>query len=151
MRCNWLLTLFVLLGVMQAQAHESRPLFVEITQQESGLYLLQYKIPSSIPNHNAPQVIMPKELEPLGAMATYMLGQGMLKSQQYKSDVPINGLPIHVQYPVINPSVSSIIKVRMLDGSQFQTVLGPDQLHWQIPEEESFWGVQGNVGAGGVA
>ncbi len=122
-------------------AHESRPLFIEIIEQESGIYLLQYKIPSSIPDFNLPEVKMPEGFEALGSLATYSIGQGLLKSQRYKSTSPINGLHINVQYPVINPSVSSIVKVRLQNGSQFQAVLGPDELIWKIPEEEDFWGV----------
>ena len=122
-------------------AHESRPLFIEIIEQESGIYLLQYKIPSSIPDFNLPEVKMPEGFEALGSLATYIIGQGLLKSQRYKSTSPINGLHINVQYPVINPSVSSIVKVRLQNGLQFQAVLGPDELIWKIPEEEDFWGV----------
>jgi len=137
--------LIILIGLVFTgnllSAHESRPLFIEIIEQESGIYLLQYKIPSSIPNFNLPEVKMPEGFEALGSLATYSIGQGLLKSQQYKSTSQINGLHINIQYPVINPSVSSIVKVRLHNGSQFQAVLGPDELIWKIPEEEDFWGV----------
>jgi len=137
--------LIILIGLVFTgiflSAHESRPLFIEIIEQESGIYLLQYKIPSSIPDFNLPEVKMPEGFEALGSLATYIIGQGLLKSQRYKSTSPINGLHINVQYPVINPSVSSIVKVRLQNGSQFQAVLEPDELIWKIPEEEDFWGV----------
>lgn len=137
--------LIILIGLVCTinflSAHESRPLFIEIIEQESGIYLLQYKIPSSIPDFNLPEVKMPEGFEALGSLATYSIGQGLLKSQRYKSTSPINGLHINIQYPVINPSVSSIVKVRLQNGSQFQAVLGPDELIWKIPEEEDFWGV----------
>jgi hydrogenase/urease accessory protein HupE len=137
--------LIILIGLVFTgnflSAHESRPLFIEIIEQESGIFLLQYKIPSSIPDFNLPEVKMPEGFEALGSLATYSIGQGLLKSQQYKSTSPINGLHINVQYPVINPSVSSIVKVRLQNGLQFQAVLGPDELIWKIPEEEDFWGV----------
>ena len=141
MICRWLLLFGLVLAGNALRAHESRPLFIEILEQEPGVYLLQYKIPSSIPDFNVPKVEMPEGFEALGALATYSIGQGLLKSQQYKSTNPISGLHINIQYPVINPSVSSIIKVRLYNGSQFQAVLGPDELRWKIPEEESFWGV----------
>ncbi len=137
--------LIILIGLVFTgnflSAHESRPLFIEIIEQESGIYLLQYKIPSSIPDFNLPEIKMPEGFEALGLLATYSIGQGLLKSQRYKSTSPINGLHINIQYPVINPSVSSIVKVRLQNGSQFQAVLGPDQLIWKVPEEERFWGV----------
>lgn len=139
----WKLTLLIGLvcSISSLYAHESRPLYIEVIEQQEGVYLLQYKIPSSIQNFNLPEINMPEEFEPLGTLATYSIGLGVLKSQQYQSDIRINGLEIEIQYPVVNPSVSSIIKVQLINGSIFRAVLGPDQLIWQVPEEESFWGV----------
>jgi len=139
----WKLNLLIglICSISSLYAHESRPLFIEIIEQQKGVYLLQYKIPSSIQDFNRPEIYMPEEFEPLGTMATYSMGQGVLKSQRYKSDISLSGLEIQIQYPVINPSVSSIIKVQLMDGSMFRAVLGPDQLIWMVPEEERFWGV----------
>ena len=138
---RWLLLIGIWMVSVTLFAHESRPLFIEIVEEEPGLYHLHYKIPSSIPSFNIPKVIMPDGFNGLGTLASYAMGQGVLKSQRFKSNTEINGLEIKIQYPKINPSVSSILKVRLHNGSQFQAVLGPEQLTWRVPEQESFWGV----------
>jgi hydrogenase/urease accessory protein HupE len=131
-------------------AHESRPLFIEIIEEQPGIFLLQYKVPSSIQDFNIPSVQMPEGFEPLASEATYRIGQGVRKSQKYRSGTDLHGLEIVIAYPVVNPSVSSIIKVQLLDGLVFRTVLGPEQLTWVIPEEESLWGVAGQYALLGI-
>ena len=47
--------LIFICGLAVSTAHESRPLFVEITEKEAGVFELQYKIPPTIPEFNLPE------------------------------------------------------------------------------------------------
>lgn len=122
-------------------AHESRPLFVEIIQKESGLYELQYKIPSTIPEFNLPEIFLPDTFEALDRLGIHQTSGGFIKKQMFKSVSGLNGAEIRIQYPVMNPSVSCIMKVVLLNGQKFNKLLGPDELIWKVPQEESWAGV----------
>ena len=59
------LSLVLFITTLSSQAHESRPLFVEITETSPGVYELQYKIPASVPDFNLPVVSLPESFEEL--------------------------------------------------------------------------------------
>ena len=122
-------------------AHESRPLFIEITEKESGIYELQYKIPATIPEFNLPDVFLADSFEALDRIAIHQTTNGFLKKQTFKTAGILNGTEIRIKYPVMNPSVSCIMKVALLNGQEFNKLLGPDELTWIVPEKESWAGV----------
>ena len=131
--------LIVLLGaVTLSSAHESRPLFIEITEKESGLFELQYKIPNTIPEFNLPEVFLSDSFEALDRITIHQTAGGFIKKQNFKTTGNLNGTDISIRYPVMNPSVSCIVKVVLLNGQKFNKLLGPDELIWTVPEEESW-------------
>ena len=134
------LSLFLSLAALCA-AHESRPLFIEITEKEAGLYELQYKIPSTIPEFNLPEVFLADSFKSLNPLTNHPTSGGFIKRQTFRSESVLNGTDISIKYPVMNPSVSCIVKVVLLNGQKFNKLLGPDELSWTIPEEESWAGV----------
>ncbi len=119
-------------------AHESRPLFIEITEVESGIYQLQYKVPSTIPDFNFPEITLSESFKAFDSGSLHRTAQGFIKKQRFSSSTSLNGSDIRIRYPVMNPSVSCIIKIVLLNGQKFNKLLGPDELIWTVPEEESW-------------
>ncbi len=119
-------------------AHESRPLFVEITETQPGLFELHYKIPSTIPEFNLPEIKLPDAFEPVDPLSIYQSGAGFVRKQRFRSTTILNGNNIRIRYPVMNPSVSCILKISLYNGQEFNKLLGPDELAWTVPEEESW-------------
>ncbi len=134
------LSLLLCLAVL-CTAHESRPLFIEITERETGVYQLQYKIPSTIPDFNLPEVFLPEYFTALDQLVVRQTASGFIKQQSFKSNSGLNSAEIRIKYPVMNPSVSCIVKIVLLNGQKFNKLLGPDELKWTVPEEESWAGV----------
>ena len=64
-----------------------------------------------------------------------------MRSQRFQSESLIHNQEIEIDYPIMNPSVTTLIKVRLLNGQSFNQVLPPDQTSWTIPEEETAMGV----------
>ena len=50
-----------------AQAHENRPLYVDIKEQGSDLYQVQIKVPPTVAHNNQPRVTLPEFCTPSGA------------------------------------------------------------------------------------
>lgn len=138
----WVITsIFVLGTIVKTFAHESRPLFIEITETKAGIYQLQYKIPATIPDFNLPEAFLPDSFEALDQLVVRQTASGFIKKQHFKSSSGLNGSEIRIAYPVMNPSVSCIVKITLLNGQKFNKLLGPDELVWTVPEEESWAGV----------
>lgn len=138
---NFLVGLIFICGLSGITAHEGRPLFVEITEKKAGIFELQYKIPSTIPEFNLPEIFLPDSFEAIDKITVYQTSGGFIKRQNFKSESALNSGDIRIQYPVMNPSVSCIMKITLLNGQKFNKLLGPDELLWTVPEEESWAGV----------
>ena len=134
-------SIFILGTIVKTFAHESRPLFVEITETEAGVYQLQYKIPSTIPDFNLPVVSLADSFEALDQVVVYQTAAGFVKKQSFRAASGLNGTEVRIRYPVMNPSVSCIMKVVLLNGQKFNKLLGPDELTWVVPDKESWAGV----------
>ncbi len=135
-----LLCIFLLLTPHLSQAHESRPLFVEITETSSGVYELQYKIPSSVPDFNLPLISLPENFKELDKVSLYRTNDGFLKKQTFQGEA-LNGAAISITYPVMNPSVSTIVRVQLLNGEVHNRLLGPNEMQWVVPDQETRRGV----------
>ncbi|WP_297690937.1 HupE/UreJ family protein [uncultured Eudoraea sp.] len=140
-KSNFLLGLIFSCGLTVSTAHEGRPLFVEIMEKEAGIFELQYKIPLTIPQFNLPDIFLPDSFEAIDKITLYQTSGGFIKRQNFKSASALNSGDIRIQYPVMNPSVSCILKITLLNGQKFNKLLGPDELLWTVPEEESWAGV----------
>ncbi|UCD61618.1 MAG: HupE/UreJ family protein [Flavobacteriaceae bacterium] len=138
---NFLVGLIFICGLSVISAHEGRPLFVEITEKKAGVFELQYKIPPTIPEFNLPEIFLPDSFEAIDKITLYQTSGGFIKRQNFKSESALNSGDIQIQYPVMNPSVSCIMKITLLNGQKFNKLLGPDELLWTVPEEESWAGV----------
>ena len=139
---KWLVTIILVISSIQsALSHESRPLFIEVTEKEAGIFELQYKIPSTIPEFNLPEVFLANDFEALDRISVHQNAGGFIKKQNFKTGSGLNGTDIRIQYPVMNPSVSCIVKVVLLNGQKFNKLLGPDELSWTVPDKESWAGV----------
>ena len=122
-------------------AHESRPFFLEITETQTGIFEVQYKTPSSIPDFNLPSVSLPGHFKALDQLTMYKTMDGFIKQQKFRSANGLNRATITIKYPVLNPSVSTIVRISLLNGQVFNQLLSPKELEWTVPEEESTYGV----------
>jgi hydrogenase/urease accessory protein HupE len=124
---------FFLLLALPLNAHEARPFHIELTQQSEHRYLLRSKTPPSLPVQNTPLLLMPEQCRHIAGQATHQ--------QLFECNQPLDGQWLTIQYPVINPSISSLIRFNRLSGEVQNALLSPQQLRWQIPAQESLQSV----------
>ncbi|MEM7135457.1 MAG: HupE/UreJ family protein [Myxococcota bacterium] len=136
------LPMLVLLPVLgwysHAAAHESRPLYVEIKEVEPLIFTVQWKTPPGVPTQAEPSIALPAFCE----IKTPVSGTRPAKGKQvFRCTEDVAGSEIRIDYPVFNPSVSTLTRTSWLSGES-QTVLGaPDESVLRIPPRENF----GNV------
>lgn len=135
-RFSQLIILFVLvLAASSVIAHESRPLYVEITERDANVFSLMWKVPVTVAAYGIPQIGMPDYCKASGSVT----GQKTIFKQIYKCDSDLSNASITVHYPGFNPSVSTLFHFQRLSGENHSAVLNPEQSEWQVPEKEQTW------------
>ena len=120
-----------------ALAHESRPLYVEVTEREPLVFSVQWKIPPSVDVRNAPEISMPKGCVPAAEDGE----RGSVRRQTYRCETDPAGTALLVRYPAFNPSVATLVRVSRLSGEKHSVLASPDESEVIIPEQESFGAV----------
>ena len=132
--------LALLAGVASsARAHESRPLYIEVTEEEPLVFDVQWKIPPSVDVRNAPNISMTEGCAPAGDRAAST--RGSLRRRTYRCETDPAGTALSIAYPAFNPSVSALVRVSRLSGEKHSILASPDETEILIPEKESFGAV----------
>jgi hydrogenase/urease accessory protein HupE len=120
-----------------ALAHESRPLYVEVTEREPLVFSVQWKIPPSVDVRNAPEISMTDGC----IAATKSVARGSVRRQTYRCKTEPAGTPIAIDYPAFNPSVATLVRIWRVSGEEHSILASPDENEVIIPEKESFGAV----------
>ena len=128
-----------LLWPIHVFADESRPVYVEITQLTKTGYRVDWKVPPVLPEYALPEIHLPADCNHTGVdddQITSFNG-----SILYACSSLLTGRDISIVYPVINPALSAIIRLRTLNEEEYIGVLPPQELSWQVPEAETQFSV----------
>lgn len=131
----------LLLSSLVANAHDSRPLYIELREIQSGIYRLQWKTPPSVPRFEAPGVSMPDACQRQGNIAETADGTGLTRRASYQCDEDVSGQALTIRYPGANPSLSSLVRYDSAAGEHLTAVLGPGEMAWTIPDRVTVTGV----------
>ena len=128
--------LFIAVAV-PALAHDTRPLYIEITETEAGRYQTNWKVPVTVAATNIPDVKLPDTCRPLGPVT----GGQTFRSQSYECATDLSDESINISYPRYNPSISSLVHFSRLSGETYSEVLSPETTTWTVPTKERTWRV----------
>lgn len=124
-----------------ARAHESRPLYIEVTEKAPLQFLVQWKIPPSVDIRNAPEVSMAEGCATATGQAAGSASRGSVRRQTYRCGTDPAGTALQVRYPLFNPSVSTLVRISRQSGEKHSLLASPEQTEVIIPETESFGSV----------
>jgi len=132
--------------MMLTQAHDGRPVYIELNQADSSLYELAWRFPPTLDQYNLPIISLDKSCEAdteIGAEG------GLLGTRLYQC---ANGLPqsITLKFPRTNPSLSSIVRVQRLNLPSRVIHTGPGVIEIVVPSEVGTGSVLTEYGALGV-
>ena len=122
-------------------AHESRPIYVQITETGPQIFSVHWKVPVTVPLKALPAPVFPQHCVPKGAPIMRQHADAFLTQQRYQCPDGISGHTVGMEFPMINPSLSSLFQVRLLNGERHTYVLKPGQAAWTVPDGESKLGV----------
>lgn len=129
-------SLFAAAAPPAADAHESRPLFIDIDVEEGGDVALRAVTPASVEADNLPSVT-------LGAPCT-LTAERRRNLRTLEADYrceTLSNAALAIDWPAFNPSVTTLIRATFPTGQTRTAILPPDQSTWTLPEAHSFGGV----------
>ena len=133
----------LLLCAAVAQAHDARPNFVEIIETEANVFSVQWKIPATVPEAALPTIHMPESCTTDARLAMQQSGGAYQGRLIYNCPDGLSGQEVRIEFPVINPSLSSLFQVRLANGEQYVRILKPDETSWTVPDAENKLAVAG--------
>jgi hydrogenase/urease accessory protein HupE len=130
-----LLALLVLLPWTPCAAHDSRPVYVQITEPQPGHYDVLWQVPVTVEVQASPTPVLPGTCRSLAPPRTHAAPGGRVTRQRYRCPDGLAGQPLTVAYPTVNPSLSTLVRVTLTGGERHVRVLKPGESTWQIPSE----------------
>ena len=137
MKLRSLVAVCVLFCAASAQAHDARPNFVEIIETETNVFSVQWKIPATVPDAALPTIHMPENCTTDARLAMQQAGGAYQGRLVYSCPDGLSGQELRIEFPVINPSLSSLFQVRLANGEQYVKILKPEESSWTIPDAEN--------------
>jgi len=135
---NILLILFlaVLFIPIELLGHESRPLFIEINEIKPGVFSQSLKAPRSLPDFNVPKLTIPAGCNADGEMVSAFTSDSYIKKGKFNCIDSISDKKLQIEYPVLNPSITTIINISLLNGEKHKKLLKAGNLSWTVPQKE---------------
>ncbi|UCE87592.1 MAG: HupE/UreJ family protein [Deltaproteobacteria bacterium] len=120
-----------------AGAHESRPLYVEIDERSAELVEVRWRAPRSVPDFDVPEVLLPAACTAVGPATRVEDPGAHARRQLHRCEGGLVGGEIAVRYPVLNPSVATLVRLERSSGEVHTALLGPGENRWPVPARET--------------
>lgn len=121
----------------QAHAHDARPLSIEILEQSRHVYHVQMRVPPSVDSYNQPEIIWPEGCRSLSQTAV-VESEASRSIGIVRCSEGIEGRRLQFRYASFNPSLSTLIRATLMEGSPRIAVIPPEQTEWVVPAAPSW-------------
>ncbi len=136
-----ILAIILVLGAPVAYAHDARPNYVQITETEANTFSVSWKVPASMPGGALPYPILPEGCVAERQPAWQQAGAEYLGQQVFRCDAGLSGRVVGIEFPIINPSLSTLYKIRLANGEEHLRILKPSETEWTVPIAEDRFAV----------
>jgi len=136
-----LLLLAGLIPAPPSQAHEIRPALLEITERQPGWFDVTWKVPVRGDQALALSPVLPTSLIAVGPPAAHKVPGANIQYSTYKTEsgslvgetISIDGLTAQ--------QIDVLLEIKLADGSVHSAILRPKSPSFEIPAQETHWGV----------
>lgn len=118
-------------------AHDGRPLFINVSEVGADSVRLSWKAPPVVRPDNAPLVA----LAGCNALRRLPAQPRLTGAELYSCENGAAGKSLAIDYPLFNPSISSLLRIEFRSGEARSIILDPGITEWRIPAPETFAGV----------
>ena len=124
-----------------AQAHDARPNLVQVTEAETNTFSVSWKVPASMPGQALPYPTFPNDCAAERQPAWQQAGGEYIGQQVYRCAEGLSGRTVGIEFPMINPSLSTLYRIRLASGEEHLRILKPGDTEWPIPDAENPYSV----------
>jgi hypothetical protein len=135
------LALLLLLFAPLAQAHDARPNYVQITETGTHIFSVSWKVPSSMPGRALPYPTLPEGCVSEREPAWQQAGAEYIGQQVFRCNAPLSGRVVGFEFPTVNPSLSTLYKIKLTNGEEHLRILKPGESEWTVPDAENRFAV----------
>ncbi len=118
-----------------ARAHDSRPLFIELSALPDGRVSLKSTAPAAVGAEGAPLVTLGGPCREISRSAADP------RRQRALYECALGAAEIRIDWPTFNPSISALVRVDYGSGETRTEILDPAQTSWRAPAPETLAGV----------
>lgn len=143
MRHRVLLVCIVLLsGVWgtPSVAHEARPLYVEVTEQDDGTFAVRWRVPPVVPEFNRPEVSL-SDCEAPSPTRWFGGRAGAVGQRPFRCVEGLEGRSVEVTYRSYNPAVSTLVRIEWNTGQIHTVLASPEEDVIALPGRETTGGI----------
>jgi len=133
--------LLLVLAAAVVQAHDARPNYVQVTETELNTFSVLWKVPASMPGGALPYPTLPEGCKAERQPAWQLTGAEYLGQQVFRCDAGLSGRTVGIEFPTINPSLSTLYKISLANGEEHLRILKPSETEWTVPDEENRFAV----------
>jgi hydrogenase/urease accessory protein HupE len=141
MNVRLFVALIFVLAAATAQAHDARPNYVQVTETEPNTFSVMWKVPASMPGGALPYPTLPEGCIAERQPAWQLTGADYLGQQVFRCDEGLSGRRVGIEFPAINPSLSTLYKIKLANGEEHLRILKPSQTEWTVPDAEDRFAV----------
>lgn len=135
------LALLLLLLAPLAQAHDARPNYVQITETGIHIFSVSWKVPASMPGGALPYPTLPEGCVSEREPAWQQSGAEYIGQQLFRCNAPLSGRVVGFEFPTVNPSLSTLYKIKLANGEEHLRILKPGESEWTVPDAENRFAV----------
>ena len=122
-----------------ASAHDARPVSVTIRELPAERYAFRIRAPESVPLDNLPQIVAPEGCE--AADIPQENAPALTASTVLSCPGGLAGRAVELQWPIYNPSLSTLYRLQPLEGAPLSRLLAPSDGAWTVPAEPARFGI----------
>jgi hydrogenase/urease accessory protein HupE len=143
-RLGQFVILIGLVGFVQvAQAHESRPAYLEISETESGRYDVLWRTPLNAGMHLPVVLKFPENVENVTEPAVRELPDSLVERRIIKVNDRLAGK--RIDFVGLQATITDVlVRVRLLDGSESTTLVHPSQAWMEVTGSRGLLSVAGS-------
>jgi hydrogenase/urease accessory protein HupE len=130
-----------MLAAATATAHDARPNYVQVTETELNTFSVMWKVPASMPGGALPYPTLPEGCLADRQPTWRLTGAEYLGQQVFRCDAGLSGRTVGIEFPTINPSLSTLYKISLANGEEHLRILKPSETKWTVPDAEERFAV----------
>ena len=133
--------LLILLGMVGhgsgVLADGVRPVTLQLKEKEPDRFLAQWRVPKQLLARAIPSPGLPASCRSVGERSLVERAGAWVLEQAYQCPDGLFGHVVGINFPMLNATVPTLLRVEYLTGEQHARMLEPGENTWRLPESET--------------